>query len=151
MNMSTLANFVFASHSRRTQGVISSARQKPSVSARKDLKVSNRTRISRAHHLLVFCFPFAFQLQHCLKSYERGDENSYKNDKKPSCSTHGSLNCLEYDSELRSTLSRNSESSRKRQIRIVPSRPNLELGRELSPVNPTLCQGLYHAAKMRSD
>ena len=91
MNMVTLANFVFASHSRRTQGVISSVRQITSVSARRDLKVSYRARISRTHHLLVLRFPFAFQLQHCMKSYGRGDENSYKNDEKPSCSTHVSL------------------------------------------------------------
>ena len=49
-------------------------RGKNSISAETSI---SRVRISPAH-LPLFPFPFVLQLQDCLKSYGRGDENSYK-------------------------------------------------------------------------
>ena len=63
----SIVDAVFSFHSRRTQGAKSSA----------ILRYRYRVRISHGH-LSLFRFPFNFQLQNCLKSYGRGDENSFK-------------------------------------------------------------------------
>ena len=87
-----IRRFFFSLYSRRTEGVESSrwSGRKSSIPAG---ILRFRVRISRAR-LTFIRFPFVFQLQDCLKSYGRGDENSYKKKKPPDSNKVSTVLCV---------------------------------------------------------